>query len=107
MCIYPEFPDLDLSDEHQAIFNAIFDDPPRPGIVWADVFALLTALGGQVSLGADRVHVVLIYYQENQRQRLVGGFPCLNEQEYLSKGRILDIRKLIHSYLSAVGDNPN
>jgi hypothetical protein len=49
-----------MNSRHQKTFNAVFSNPVRSSIVWADVEALLVALGAESFEGAgSRVSFVL------------------------------------------------
>jgi hypothetical protein len=50
----------DLNNRHRDTLRAIFTDPVRSNIVWADVEAMLVACGAEVSNGrGSRVRIAL------------------------------------------------
>lgn len=51
---------MSLSSKHRKTLHAVFEDPVRSNVVWADVEKLFGALGAEVSEGrGSRVRVYL------------------------------------------------
>ncbi len=51
---------MNLSSKHRKTLHAVFEDPVRSNVVWADVEKLFGALGAEVSEGrGSRVRVYL------------------------------------------------
>lgn len=49
-----------MKSKHQKTLQAIFEDPVRANILWADIESLLSALGAEISEGrGSRVRIVL------------------------------------------------
>jgi hypothetical protein len=49
-----------MNTKHRKTLEAIFDDPVRSGVLWADVEALLAAAGAEISEGrGSRVRISL------------------------------------------------
>ena len=51
---------MNLSGKHRKTLRAIFDDPIRSNVPWADIETLLVALGAEVTEGSgSRVRIAL------------------------------------------------
>jgi hypothetical protein len=49
-----------MQSKHQKTLQAIFEDPVRANILWADIESLLSVLGAEISEGrGSRVRIVL------------------------------------------------
>lgn len=89
----------ELNDEHQAIINTVFEDPPRPDILWLRVLALFKALSGTIR-EIDYFICVEIESSEGIRRCV---FPYSGDQGCVSRHMI----EYLRNYLRGVGVEPN
>lgn len=77
-----------MNQKHRRTLVAIFNDPVRSNIPWADIESLLVALGAEVSEGSgSRVRVVL------NGVRAV--FHRLHPEKETDKGAVKSIRRFL------------
>ena len=84
-----------IKKKHQKILTAIFAKPVQSGIVWAEVEAMLVALGAEISEGSgSRVRIAL-----NARRAV---FHRPHPKKETDKGAVVSMQK----FLSAAGVTP-
>jgi len=77
-----------MNAKQRKTLQAIFDDPVRSDIPWADIESLLTAAGGEISEGrGSRVRVVL-----NQRRAV---FHRPHPERVTDKGAVKSVRRFL------------
>ena len=87
---------MSLTSKHRKTLQAVFDEPVRANVPWADVEKLLVALGAEVSEGSgSRVRVAL------------GGVRAVfhrpHPQRETDKGALRSVRR----FLSEAGHGPD
>jgi hypothetical protein len=92
MCIYHR-----LFHEHQEIWNAIFEDPPRP-ILWSSIRSLITTLvelnrGSEEIIDGNIVCVSITYSSEH----MTFIFPCQPDQTCATTSYIKKVRKFLQT----------
>ena len=79
---------MKLSHTHRKTLQAIFQDPVRPNIPWADIEKLLVALGAELSEGrGSRVRIYL------NKVRAVFHRP--HPQKETDKGAVKSMRRFL------------
>ena len=87
---------MDLSSKHHKTLQAVFDNPVRSNVPWADVENLFVALGAEISEGSgSRVRVAL------SDVRAVFHRP--HPQRETDKGPLKSVRR----FLSEAGHGPD
>ncbi len=77
-----------LNRKHQKTLNAIFAKPVQSGIVWAEIEALLMALGAEMSEGnGSRVRIAL-----NDRRAV---FHRPHPQKETDKGAVVSMKRFL------------
>lgn len=91
----------ELPDEYKATVRAIFSEPPRSNIAWAEVSSLLiNALNGEVYKTESFTHIV-VKLSVNNKPLLQLPYP--EPRGFVKPYMIQHLR----SYLSVVGVEPN
>ena len=79
-----------MNNKHRKTLSAIFADPVRSGIAWADIEALFTACGGEVSEGrGSRVRVEL--------NGVLATFHRPHPQPTTDKGAVKSVRRFLEN----------
>jgi hypothetical protein len=82
-----------LSSKHRRTLQAVFDDPGRSDVPWADVERLLSALGAEISEGrGSRVRVALggvrAVFHRPHPQRETGKGALKSVRRFLSEAGV-------------------
>lgn len=86
---------MNLSSKHRKTFHAVFEDPLRSNVVWADMEKLFGALGAEVSEGrGSRVRVYL------------GGVRAVFHRPYPQKETDKGALRSVRRFLAEAGFEP-